>query len=146
MNFATWEIKFMLSVMPYQYYCLFSIFSQVCNLTWWTLSEDPQRAIPLQKVSSISHRSSQGESAYLHHSSCDKQSSWSTSCLHSLYLCVWCCRLWASTAGDMQSGDRTVHVSSQAVRGDSSSQSSQCSRECVLVQILLCQCNPVGQR
>lgn len=61
--------------------------SQVCNLTWWTLSEDPQREIPLQKISSISHRSSQGESSYLHHSSCDKQSSWTTSCFYSS-LCV----------------------------------------------------------
>lgn len=39
----------------------FFLLPQVCNLTWWTLSEDPQREIPLQKVSSISHRSSQGE-------------------------------------------------------------------------------------
>ncbi|KAM4583887.1 sodium/mannose cotransporter SLC5A10 [Odontesthes bonariensis] len=33
---------------------------QLCNLTWWTISEEPQREIPLQKVSSVSHRSSQG--------------------------------------------------------------------------------------
>lgn len=33
---------------------------QVCNLTWWTLTEEPPREIPLQKVSSVSHRSSQG--------------------------------------------------------------------------------------
>ncbi|KAK5865778.1 hypothetical protein PBY51_020020 [Eleginops maclovinus] len=32
---------------------------QLCNLTWWTLTEEPQREIPLQKVSSVSHRSSQ---------------------------------------------------------------------------------------
>lgn len=32
---------------------------QVCNLTWWTITEEPKRDIPLQKVSSISHRSSQ---------------------------------------------------------------------------------------
>ncbi|XP_071387569.1 sodium/mannose cotransporter SLC5A10 isoform X2 [Centroberyx affinis] len=36
---------------------------QVCNLTWWTLTEETQREIPLQKVSSVSHRSSQGESS-----------------------------------------------------------------------------------
>ncbi|CAJ1053970.1 sodium/glucose cotransporter 5 [Xyrichtys novacula] len=34
---------------------------QVCNLTWWTITEEPQREIPLQKVSSVSHRISQGE-------------------------------------------------------------------------------------
>eukprot|EP00064_Thunnus_orientalis_P010578 superscaffoldBa00001448_g10604 len=33
---------------------------QVCNLTWWTLTEEPQREIPLQKVSSVSQRTSQG--------------------------------------------------------------------------------------
>nr|XP_020469956.1 sodium/glucose cotransporter 5 isoform X1 [Monopterus albus] len=33
---------------------------QVCNLTWWTITEEPQREIPLQKVSSVSHRSPQG--------------------------------------------------------------------------------------
>ncbi|KAK1885949.1 Sodium/glucose cotransporter 5 [Dissostichus eleginoides] len=33
---------------------------QLLNLTWWTLTEEPQREIPLQKVSSVSHRSSQG--------------------------------------------------------------------------------------
>ncbi|XP_047199789.1 sodium/glucose cotransporter 5 isoform X1 [Hippoglossus stenolepis] len=33
---------------------------QLCNLTWWTITEQPQREIPLQKVSSVSHRSSQG--------------------------------------------------------------------------------------
>ncbi|XP_058495895.1 sodium/mannose cotransporter SLC5A10 isoform X2 [Solea solea] len=33
---------------------------QLCNLTWWTITEEPQREIPLQKVSSVSHRSSQG--------------------------------------------------------------------------------------
>ncbi|XP_078120106.1 sodium/mannose cotransporter SLC5A10 [Sander vitreus] len=33
---------------------------QLCNLTWWTLTEEPPREIPLQKVSSVSHRSSQG--------------------------------------------------------------------------------------
>nr|XP_020469960.1 sodium/glucose cotransporter 5 isoform X4 [Monopterus albus] len=32
---------------------------QVCNLTWWTITEEPQREIPLQKVSSVSHRSPQ---------------------------------------------------------------------------------------
>lgn len=32
---------------------------QVYNLTWWTITEPPQREIPLQKVSSVSHRSSQ---------------------------------------------------------------------------------------
>uniref|UniRef100_A0A3P8WYX6 Sodium/mannose cotransporter SLC5A10 n=1 Tax=Cynoglossus semilaevis TaxID=244447 RepID=A0A3P8WYX6_CYNSE len=26
---------------------------QLCNLTWWTISQEPQREIPLQKVSSI---------------------------------------------------------------------------------------------
>ncbi|XP_007543692.2 sodium/glucose cotransporter 5-like isoform X2 [Poecilia formosa] len=33
---------------------------QVCNLTWWTMIEEPEREIPLQKVSSVSHRNSQG--------------------------------------------------------------------------------------
>uniref|UniRef100_A0A8C5DDS7 Sodium/mannose cotransporter SLC5A10 n=1 Tax=Gouania willdenowi TaxID=441366 RepID=A0A8C5DDS7_GOUWI len=33
---------------------------QVCNLTWWTITDDPPREIPLQKVSSVSHRSPQG--------------------------------------------------------------------------------------
>ncbi|XP_060945107.1 sodium/mannose cotransporter SLC5A10 isoform X2 [Limanda limanda] len=33
---------------------------QLCNLTWWTITEPPQREIPLQKVSSVSHRRSQG--------------------------------------------------------------------------------------
>ncbi|XP_014834107.1 PREDICTED: sodium/glucose cotransporter 4-like isoform X1 [Poecilia mexicana] len=32
----------------------------VCNLTWWTIIEEPEREIPLQKVSSVSHRNSQG--------------------------------------------------------------------------------------
>uniref|UniRef100_I3J5J1 Sodium/mannose cotransporter SLC5A10 n=1 Tax=Oreochromis niloticus TaxID=8128 RepID=I3J5J1_ORENI len=32
---------------------------QVCNLTWWTITEEPKRDIPLQKVSSISHRNSE---------------------------------------------------------------------------------------
>uniref|UniRef100_A0A3Q3RXX7 Sodium/mannose cotransporter SLC5A10 n=1 Tax=Mastacembelus armatus TaxID=205130 RepID=A0A3Q3RXX7_9TELE len=35
---------------------------QVYNLTWWTITEEPQREIALQKVSSVSHRSSQGKS------------------------------------------------------------------------------------
>ncbi|XP_035492241.1 sodium/glucose cotransporter 5 isoform X1 [Scophthalmus maximus] len=33
---------------------------QVHNLTWWTITEEPPREIPLQKVSSVSHRTSQG--------------------------------------------------------------------------------------
>uniref|UniRef100_A0A7N6A538 Sodium/mannose cotransporter SLC5A10 n=1 Tax=Anabas testudineus TaxID=64144 RepID=A0A7N6A538_ANATE len=37
---------------------------QVHNLTWWTITEEPQREIPLQKVSSVSHRSSQGENIH----------------------------------------------------------------------------------
>lgn len=32
---------------------------QVYNLTWWTITEPPQRDIPLQKVSSVTRRSSQ---------------------------------------------------------------------------------------
>lgn len=42
------------------------LLSQVCNLTWWTLTEEQPREIPLQKVSSISHRSSQGKSLDIH--------------------------------------------------------------------------------
>ncbi|KAJ0050565.1 hypothetical protein NL108_004840 [Boleophthalmus pectinirostris] len=34
---------------------------QLFNLTWWTITEPPPRDIPLQKVSSVSHRSSQGK-------------------------------------------------------------------------------------
>ncbi|MED6244282.1 hypothetical protein ATANTOWER_002505 [Ataeniobius toweri] len=33
---------------------------QVCNLTWWTITEEPEREIPLPKVSSVSHRNSHG--------------------------------------------------------------------------------------
>ncbi|KAK2918746.1 hypothetical protein Q8A73_003117 [Channa argus] len=33
---------------------------QLCNLTWWTITEEPQREIPLQKVSSVSHHGSLG--------------------------------------------------------------------------------------
>ncbi|XP_037830670.1 sodium/glucose cotransporter 5 [Kryptolebias marmoratus] len=33
---------------------------QVCNLTWWTITEERQREIPLQKVSPVSHRSAHG--------------------------------------------------------------------------------------
>uniref|UniRef100_A0A8C7Z468 Sodium/mannose cotransporter SLC5A10 n=1 Tax=Oryzias sinensis TaxID=183150 RepID=A0A8C7Z468_9TELE len=33
---------------------------QVCNLTWWTITEELQQDISLQKVSSVSRRSSQG--------------------------------------------------------------------------------------
>ncbi|CAL1601233.1 unnamed protein product [Knipowitschia caucasica] len=32
---------------------------QLYNLTWWTISEPPPRDIPMQKVSSVSHRGSQ---------------------------------------------------------------------------------------
>uniref|UniRef100_A0A8C6TIS2 Sodium/mannose cotransporter SLC5A10 n=1 Tax=Neogobius melanostomus TaxID=47308 RepID=A0A8C6TIS2_9GOBI len=35
---------------------------QLYNLTWWTITEPPQRDIPLQKVSSVSHRTSQAGS------------------------------------------------------------------------------------
>ncbi|XP_013856726.1 sodium/glucose cotransporter 5 [Austrofundulus limnaeus] len=29
---------------------------QLCNLTWWTITEERQRDIPMQKVSAVSHR------------------------------------------------------------------------------------------
>lgn len=35
-------------------------YPQVCNLTWWTLSEEPRREIPLQKMSSSGPPGSQG--------------------------------------------------------------------------------------
>lgn len=54
----------------------------MCNLTWWTLSEDPQREIPLQKVSSISHRSSQGERL---NSSLNINAAWSKTRHHVIY-------------------------------------------------------------
>lgn len=54
----------------------------MCNLTWWTLSEDPQREIPLQKVSSISHRSSQGEHL---NSSLNINAAWNKTRHHVIY-------------------------------------------------------------
>lgn len=73
----------------------------MCNLTWWTLSEEPQREIPLQKVSSISHRSSQGKSLNIHttleqnQTPCDKllyvSTVWVTSCVCCVCVCVWVC-------------------------------------------------------
>ncbi|KAJ3614023.1 hypothetical protein NHX12_017600 [Muraenolepis orangiensis] len=33
---------------------------QLCNLTWWTLTEEVQREIPMRKVSSVSHRTPHG--------------------------------------------------------------------------------------
>lgn len=34
----------------------------MCNLTWWTITEERQRDIPMQKVSAVSHRSTHGKS------------------------------------------------------------------------------------
>lgn len=77
--------------------------TQLCNLTWWTLTEEPQREIPLQKVSSVSHRSSQGKSLNIHatwnkashlvmnshlHAQAAVVTVWVTSCV--CCVCVWC--------------------------------------------------------
>ncbi|TWW58866.1 Sodium/glucose cotransporter 5 [Takifugu flavidus] len=54
---------------------------QVCSLTWWTLSEEPQREIPLPKVSSTSHRSSQAGSEPPRRMRCGQGTGWCISAL-----------------------------------------------------------------
>ncbi len=120
--------------------CFYFLLTQVCNLTWWTLTEEPQREIPLQKVSSVSHRSSQGKSLNIHatwnkashhvmnshlHTHAAVVTVWVTSCVCCVCVCD-VCRIWANPAGGMWSGGGIVHLSGTAIRGDSSSQSSQC--------------------
>ena len=62
--------------------------------------------------------------------------------MSAVCVCVGCCRLGAVTAGEMWSGSRTVYFSSAAIRGGSS---PPCSRERVLVPVLLCECAPAGE-
>ncbi|XP_019717628.1 sodium/glucose cotransporter 5 [Hippocampus comes] len=50
---------------------------QLKNLTWWTLTEESPREIPLQKMSSVGHRSSQ-----------DSEPARQMTCGHGLRLCI----------------------------------------------------------
>ncbi|XP_077426061.1 sodium/mannose cotransporter SLC5A10 isoform X2 [Vanacampus margaritifer] len=59
---------------------------QLRNLTWWTLTEESPREIPLQKMSSVSHRSSQ-----------DSEPAHQMTCGHGLRLCMAAFRRFQQT-------------------------------------------------
>ncbi|XP_045546429.1 sodium/glucose cotransporter 5 isoform X3 [Salmo salar] len=110
---------------------------QVRNLTWWTLTEEEEGEIPLQKVSSISHREHRHQVQGETDRQTDRQTPGPGFCL--------------GAEGGLRQRGGALQLGGGTSGGRPITQTPQRQRECVLVSLLLrqrhsadlCQCFPL---